>query len=67
LGKWVKAAANLGVERNTDKSSGVPPAFILGGFIFPVNANLDLDIGVKGGLTRSENDYSLLAGMTMRF
>jgi hypothetical protein len=67
LCQWLKAVANVGMERDTDKHSGAPPAFILGGFVFPVNAKLDLDIGVKGGLTRSESDYSLLAGITMRF
>jgi hypothetical protein len=64
---WMKAVVNIGAERNPDQQSETPPAFILGGLIFPVTEHLDLDIGVKGGLTASEDDYSILAGMTFRF
>lgn len=64
---WMKAVVNIGAEKNPDKQSETPPAFILGGLIFSVTEHLDLDIGVKGGLTASEDDYSILAGMTFRF
>jgi len=65
--KWLKVVANVGAERNTDKEVDTPPAFILGGLVFPVTENLDLDIGVKGGLTKPETDYALLSGVTIRF
>ena len=64
---WVKAVANIGAERNTDKADDTPAAFILGGLIFPVTENLDLDLGIKGGLTEPESDYGLLAGLAFRF
>jgi hypothetical protein len=64
---WMKAVVNIGAERNPDQQFETPPAFILGGLIFPVNEHFDLDVGVKGGLTASEDDYSILAGMTFRF
>ncbi|HAA02304.1 MAG TPA: transporter [Syntrophobacteraceae bacterium] len=67
LCKWARAVVNVGAEANPDKASDTPPAFIIGGFIFPVLENLDLDIGVKGGLTEPEVDYALLAGLTLRF
>lgn len=65
--KWLKVVANMGAERNTDREDDTPAAFILGGLIFPVTENLDLDIGVKTGLTDPESDYGLLAGMALRF
>jgi hypothetical protein len=67
VAKWVKLVGNVGAEANTDRGSDTPAAFILGGLIFPVAEWLDLDIGVKGGLTRPEADYSLLAGMCFHF
>jgi hypothetical protein len=67
LCKWAKAIVNIGAEGNPDKASDTPPTFIIGGFIFPILENLDLDIGVKGGLTEPEVDYALLAGLTLRF
>jgi hypothetical protein len=63
----LKAVANIGIERNPDKESNTDPAFILGGFIYSVSDWLDLDIGVKGGLTRPEADYTVMAGLTVRF
>jgi len=65
--KWLKVVANVGAERNPDPEDDTPAAFILGGFIFPLTENLDLDIGVKTGLTEPESDYALLAGVTIRF
>ena len=62
-----KLVANVGVERNPDVSSDTPAAFILGGFIYSVSENLDLDAGVKWGLTSPEPDISFLAGLTFRF
>jgi hypothetical protein len=67
LCKWARAVVNIGAEGNPDKASDTPPTFIIGGFIFPILENLDLDIGVKGGLTEPEVDYALLAGLTFRF
>jgi hypothetical protein len=65
--KWVKLVANVGAERNTDQESDTPAAFALGGLIFPVTENLDLDVGFKVGLTRPEADYAVLAGVAFRF
>jgi len=65
--KNLKLVADVGVERNTDKDAGDDPAYIIGGIIYSVNENLDVDLGVKGGLSKSETDLSLLAGVTFRF
>lgn len=65
--KNLKLVANIGIERNPDKSSSIDPAFAIGGIIYSVAKNVDLDCGVKYGLTSSETDWSLLAGVAIRF
>jgi len=65
--KNLKVVANIGGERNPDKSSDTHPAFILGGLIYSLSENFDIDFGVKGGLNKTETDYSILAGITLRF
>ena len=49
--KDIKLAANIGAERNPDKSSNTHPAFIIGGLIYSISENFDIDFGIKGGLT----------------
>jgi len=63
----LKVVANIGVERNPNKASDRDPAFALGGIIYAVNENFDVDFGVKAGLNRAETDYSFLAGTAFRF
>ncbi|MBM4334038.1 MAG: transporter [Deltaproteobacteria bacterium] len=65
--KDLKVVGNLGIERNPDKTSDNDPAFLIGGFIYSVSKNFDLDLGVKYGLTSSETDLSVLAGIAFRF
>ncbi|MDH4233249.1 MAG: transporter [Nitrospirota bacterium] len=62
-----KIVANIGGETNADRSSSVSPLFLLGGIIYSVRENLDMDFGVKTGLNKAEPDYAVLAGMSMRF
>lgn len=65
--KKLKLVANIGAERNTDKSSDTNPAFILGGIIYSIRENLDIDFGVKAGLNNAEADMTYLAGIALRF
>ncbi len=65
--KWLRVVGNVGAERNTDTEDDTPAVFILGGVIIPITENLDIDFGVKGGLTEPEADYALLAGLAFRF
>ncbi|MDI6775724.1 MAG: transporter [Syntrophales bacterium] len=65
--KNLKVVANIGVERNADEASSTHPAFILGGLIYSLSENFDIDFGVKGGLNKPETDYSILAGIALRF
>ena len=64
--KDLDLVANIGMERNPDKTSDTHPAFILGGLVYSISENLDIDLGVKGGLNKTETDYSVLAGITWR-
>jgi hypothetical protein len=65
--KDLTAVANIGIERNPDKTSNTHPAFVLGGLIYSVSENFDIDIGIKGGLNKPETDLTFLAGIAVRF
>ncbi len=65
--KDLAVAADTGVERNPDKASDTHPAYILGGLIYSLGENLDIDMGMKAGLNRAETAHSVLVGITWRF
>ncbi len=65
--KKLKLVGDIGVESNSDRSFMVPPAYILGGFIYSPWENVDFGLGVKGGLTEAETDVSIRGGITWRF
>jgi hypothetical protein len=67
LAKNLRLVANIGVERNTDRASSIDPAFLLGGVIYSLTEDFDLDVGIKGPLTPAEPDVTVLAGVTYRF
>lgn len=67
IGKGLKAVANIGAEENPDRASRTSPAFILGGLIYSLSENFDLDWGVKKGLNGPETDYTVLVGTAYRF
>lgn len=63
----LKLVGNIGAESNPDGGSDTPPAFAIAGLIYEVSENLDLDIGIKCGLTKPETDTTLLYGLALRF
>jgi len=63
----LKLVGNIGMERNPEKGSSTHPAFVIGGIVYSIREDLDIDFGLKGGLTKTEADYSLLAGIAWRF
>ncbi len=67
LFKNLELVANIGVERNRDKTGSGNPAFLLGGIEYEVAESFSLGLGVKYGLTAAETDWSLLAGIAFRF
>ena len=65
--KDLKAVANIGIERNPDKTSNTHPAFILGGLIYAISENVSTDAGIKAGLNKPETDLTFLAGIAVKF
>ncbi len=65
--KNLKLVGNIGMERNPEKGTSKHPAFILGGVIYSISENIDIDFGVKGGLNKSETDFTILARMAFKF
>jgi hypothetical protein len=65
--KDLKLVANIGIERNPDNTGEDNPAFLIGGLIYSILENVDIDCGIKYGLNSSETDYSLMAGIAIRF
>lgn len=67
LSEELLIALDAGTDTNTDKASGTSPVFTILGLIYSPRKNLDLDIGIKKGLTSPEMDNTLLGGITLRF
>jgi opacity protein-like surface antigen len=65
--KDLNLVANIGIERNADEDANNDPAFLIGGVIYSITENIDVDLGVKCGLSTSETDISALAGVALRF
>jgi hypothetical protein len=65
--KNLKVVGNVGIERNRDKAADQNPAFLIGGLIYSLLDNVDIDIGVKYGLNEAETEWSLMAGTAFRF
>ena len=63
----LQLVANIGVEKNPDKESSTDPSFALIGLIYSITPDLDVDLGLKAGLSGTETDAALLTGLTMRF
>lgn len=63
----LQLVTNVGLETNPDKASDTPPAFAIAGAIYSLTDAVDVDLGVKFGLTKPETDLSLLAGLAVRF
>jgi hypothetical protein len=62
-----KLAADIVAERNTSKEADNDPVSAVVGVIYSPTKNIDLDLGVKRGITSSATDWSLMAGTTFRF
>jgi hypothetical protein len=65
--KDLTIVANIGVEKNADKASNTHPAFILGGLIYSLSENVDIDMGYKTGINKPETDSTILAGAAIKF
>lgn len=65
--KDLTVVANIGMEKNPDKTTKDDPAFILAGVIYSITDALDIDLGLKAGLNKPETDHSILTGTAFRF
>jgi hypothetical protein len=65
--KPLTIVANIGGETNPDRESNVHPVFLVGGIVYSLTENLDIDFGIKIGLNKAEADYTLLAGIILRW
>jgi len=59
--------ADIGAARNPDASSRIDPAYALLGVIYSPRPDLDLDVGVRAGLTRADVGRQAGVGITWRF
>lgn len=58
---------DLGLATTQDKSASELSAYALTGLRYAVSEYLDLDAGIKLGLTEPEDDVSLLYGLVIKF
>lgn len=62
----LQLVAEAGTATNPDRSSGTWRTFMAGGLIYSASHNMDVSLGVKGGLTTPETDIALLSGITIK-
>lgn len=67
LMKGLIAVIDFGLATNTDKGSNDLPVFALTGARYEINDHLDINAGVKLGLTKPEDDFSVLYGLVLKF
>lgn len=67
VAKGMQLVAAVDTATNPDKSSDTWLAAITGGVIYSVTDSLDMDAGIKSGLTKPEIDVTLLTGLTFKF
>ena len=63
----IRSVADISIDSNNEKKPDPNRIFLLGGIIYRVTDNFDLDLGVKAGLNHAETDKTMLAGLTARF
>lgn len=64
--KW-RLTFDVGTDTNTDKSSNTNPSFAVVGVIYGLSKDLDLDAGIKKGISSTATDQALLTGLAWRF
>lgn len=67
LAKGLTGVLDFGLATNPDSGSGTPPAYGLTGARYEINDRLDVNAGIKVGLTAPEADLSVLFGLALKF
>jgi hypothetical protein len=62
----LRAVADIGMETNGELVSDIHPAYLIGGLIYSINDDMEIDFGVKCGLNDAETGTTFLAGYTAR-
>lgn len=67
VAKGLFTVADFGLASTADKSTSQLSACALTGIRYEINDHLDLNAGIKLGLTRPEDDLAALYGIAMKF
>lgn len=67
VAKNLQLAAEIALEKNSDRKKGTWPASVVGGAIYSLRDDLDVDLGVKLGLNEPATDLGVLAGFSLHF
>jgi len=67
VAKGLFAVADFGVATTADRSTSQLSACVLSGARYEINNHLDINAGVKLGLTRPEDDLTALYGIVLKF
>lgn len=65
--KNLRSVADIGVDTNIVKAPDANPVYLIGGLIYSVTENFDLDMGVQWGLNNALPNATFLTGLTARF
>lgn len=67
VSKGLFVVADFGLGTNPVKTSNELPVYALTGLRYEVNEHLDIDAGIKFGLTRPETDLTAVYGLVLKF
>jgi hypothetical protein len=67
VAKGLFAVADFGLATNPDKTSNELPVYALTGLRYELSDNLDIDAGIKFGLTKPETDVTAVYGLVLKF
>lgn len=67
VAKGLFAVADVGLATNPDRGSHELPVYALTGARYQINEHLDINAGIKFGLTRPETDITALYGVVFKF
>ncbi len=65
--KGLFAVADFGLATNPVKTSNGLPVYALTGLRYEINDHLDVDAGIKFGLTKPETDLAAVYGLVLKF
>lgn len=65
--KGLFAVADFGLATNPEEGTDDLPVYALIGARYEINGHIEVNVGVKLGLTKPENDISVLYGLVMKF